>query len=440
MNHPYLPHTQDDIREMLDQIGLKTLEELFSDIDSSIRLTDGLNLPSAQSEAQIIQSLKQISEKNIDVNKWTNYAGGGLYEHGVPSIVANLISRSEFATAYTPYQPEISQGTLQGIFEYQTMICELTGLDVSNASHYDGSTALAEAAFMACSATRKNQVLISSTLNPIYKNVLKTYLTYKDLDYEEIDISKYFDDLGPKEKISSACLITQSPNYYGVVEDYTGISQRLHQDKSLFIQVANPLSLALHKSPSEWGVDIAVGEGQVFGNTLNFGGPSLGYMACTKKLMRKMPGRIVGETLDIDGNRGYVLTLQGREQHIRREKATSNITSNQALNAVAATIHLSTLGYKGIYEVARRSRGNAYYLREALSKIQGVKVNLDEAIFNEFVVEISSVQDFFEKMKQYQIVPGIIIDSNKNQLLVSTTEVLKKRDLDAFIDAVKEVL
>jgi len=441
--HPYLPHTQADIDHMLQKIGVESIEDLFTDIDAKALLKSPMQIPKAKSEGRVIRKLTKLGEHNIDTANWLSFFGGGIYEHMIPTIVPHLISRSEFYTAYTPYQPEISQGTLQAIFEYQTMICELTGLQVANASHYDGSTALAEAAFMACGTTRRDTILIPDTLSPESKNVLRTYLKYKDLNLIEVPskdgvvsshlLKEYMND-------DIAAYLVATPNYYGNLEDLTGVSEQLHANKSLLVIMSNPMSLSLFKSPGEWGADIAVGDGQVFGNPMNFGGPTLGYMACTEKLMRKIPGRIVGETLDLDGNRGYVLTLQAREQHIRREKATSNITSNEALNVLAATIYLSTMGLAGIKEVARRSHINACYLRDHLKDIKGIKVMHNQQIFNEFVIQIREGMDVMKSLELFQIIPGIIIDHEKNLLLITTTEVHEKEDLDTLVVAMKEVL
>lgn len=441
--HPYIPHTQEDIDIMLHKIGVESVEALFSDISTSAILNTPLDLPDTHSEREIIQKLTDISMKNIDTTNWLNFAGGGIYEHLIPSIIPALLSRSEFYTAYTPYQPEISQGTLQAIFEYQTMMTELTGLEVANASHYDGSTALAEAAFMSCSATRRGSVLVADTISVEAKKVLQTYLKYKDLNIIMVEsTSGTIDHRQLKSYLTDdiAAYIVSTPNYYGLLEDLTDISDLLHSNKSHLIIMNNPMSLSLYKSPAEWGADIAVGDGQVFGNAMNFGGPTLGYIACTKKLMRKMPGRIVGETVDIEGKRGYVLTLQAREQHIRREKATSNITSNQALNALAATIYLSALGNKGITEVANRSRINAHYLRERLKAIKGIHLVYSGDIYNEFVIQVSNVKDFYKKMASYQIIPGVIINEQKQELLISSTEIHSKKDLDTYIDAIVEVM
>ncbi|VDN46000.1 glycine decarboxylase (subunit 1) (glycine cleavage system protein P) [Petrocella atlantisensis] len=441
--HPYLPHTQADIDHMLQKIGVESIEDLFTDIDAKALLKSPMQIPKAKSEGRVIRKLTKLGERNIDTANWLSFVGGGIYEHMIPTIVPHLISRSEFYTAYTPYQPEISQGTLQAIFEYQTMICELTGLQVANASHYDGSTALAEAVFMACGTTRRDTILIPDTLSPESKNVLRTYLKYKDLNLIEVPskdgvVSSHLLKEYMNEDI--AAYLVATPNYYGNLEDLTGVSEQLHANKSLLVIMSNPMSLSLFKSPGEWGADIAVGDGQVFGNPMNFGGPTLGYMACTEKLMRKIPGRIVGETLDLDGNRGYVLTLQAREQHIRREKATSNITSNEALNVLAATIYLSTMGLAGIKEVARRSHINACYLRDHLKGIEGIKVMHNQQIFNEFVIQIREGMDVMKSLELFQIIPGIIIDHEKNLLLITTTEVHEKEDLDTLVVAMKEVL
>jgi len=441
--HPYLPHTQADIDHMLQKIGVESIEDLFTDIDAKALLKSPMRLPKAESEGRVIRKLTKLGESNIDTANWLSFVGGGIYEHLIPTIVPHLISRSEFYTAYTPYQPEISQGTLQAIFEYQTMICELTGLQVANASHYDGSTALAEAAFMACGATRRDTILIPDTLSPESKNVLRTYLKYKDLNLVEVPSKDgVVDSVILKDYIHDdvAAYLVATPNYYGNMEDLTGVSEQLHANKSLLVIMSNPMSLSLFKSPGEWGADIAVGDGQVFGNPMNFGGPTLGYMACTEKLMRKMPGRIVGETLDLDGKRGYVLTLQAREQHIRREKATSNITSNEALNVLAATIYLSTMGLAGILEVARRSHINACYLRDHLKGIKGIRIMHNQQIFNEFVIQVKDSEEVMKSLELFQIIPGIIIDHEQNLLLITTTEVHEKEDLDTLVVAMKEVL
>jgi len=439
--HPYIPHTDGDIDTMLQQIGVDSINALFEDIPEGIMLSKPLNLPETHSEQAIIKKLSKISHKNIDSSQWLRFVGGGLYEHFIPSIVPQLLSRSEFNTAYTPYQPEISQGTLQAIFEYQTMITELTGLDVANASHYDGATALAEAAFMACASTRRSTVLIADTLHQQSLEVVTTYLKYKDLSYVLVpskDGRVNLDQLEHLVTKETAAYILATPNVNGLMEDLEGVAELLHANKSLLITSTNPMSLSIYKSPGEWQADIAVGDGQVFGNSINFGGPTLGFIACSKKLMRKMPGRIVGETLDLDGQRGYVLTLQAREQHIRREKATSNITSNQALNALAATIYLSTLGLKGISEVANRSRINAHYLKDKLTAIIGIRSVYEAPFYNEILLEVEHLDRWIKGLEAYSIIPGIRVDDHR--ILISTTEIHEKKDLDTLIAATKEVL
>lgn len=439
--HPYMPHTPEDIQAMLATIGEETVEALFSDIPSEVLLDQPLDLPGTHSEQGILKKLTAISKENIDPSQWLRFVGGGLYDHHIPTIVPQMLLRSEFNTAYTPYQPEISQGTLQAIFEYQTMMTELTGLAVANASHYDGTTALAEAAFMACGATRRRKVLVSQALPEQAMAVLRTYMAYKDLELVSVPTVDGRTPLSAIENLLSkdvAAYIGATPNANGLLEDLKGVSEALHGVKALLILSVNPMTLGLYKSPGEWGADIAVGDAQVFGNPINFGGPNLGFIACTEKLMRKIPGRIVGETTDMDGNKGYVLTLQAREQHIRREKATSNITSNQALNALGATIYLSTLGLKGIKEVARRSRINAHYLKDQLMVIDGIEGVYDGPFYNEFLIEVAHRDKVTEALEAHKIIPGIPVGDR--QWLIATTEVHAKEDLDRFVDALKEVL
>lgn len=440
--HPYIPHTESDIQYMLDKIGVSTLDDLFKDIDKSI-LSLPLDLPNSHSEKEIIDLFKEISNENAHFDEMINFAGGGIYEHIIPSIVPHLLARSEFYSAYTPYQPEISQGTLQAIFDYQTMIIQLTGLDVSNASHYDGSTALSEAAFMACSTTRRKTILLAESVSKEIRKVLETYLTYKNYILKivpEINGTVEIDTIKEYLDKNVAAYILATPNYNGLLEDLRGVSELLHANKSLFIMMANPMSLSIYKSPAEWGADIAVGDAQVFGNSMNFGGPSLGYIACTKKLMRKMPGRIVGQTKDVDGKTGYVLTLQAREQHIRRANATSNITSNQGLNTLAAAIYLSTLGLSGITQVANRSRINALYLKENLLEIDTISDIYDKTFYNEFILKISRVKEFYDTMVKQNIIPGIILSEVDDTILISTTEIHSKKDLDTYIKIAKEVI
>lgn len=342
--HKYFPQTETDITAMKEVIGIKHIDELFHDINPKLRITKNLNLPEAMSEEELRRHLDELGKQNKQFN---SFLGAGTYDTLQFSAINALISRQEFLTSYTPYQPEISQGTLQYIFEYQSMICDLTGMDVSNASMYDGATATAEAMFMAVSHTRRNKVLLSSTVDVNTIEVIKTYAKYRGIKIIVINDKDYSFD---REKVISsldndiACFISQTPNYYGVLENYEGLSDILHNNKSLFILNSDPSSLGLFKNQKEWKADIACGNAQSLGIPKSFGGPTVGYLASTNTLLRKMPGRICGATTDKDGKRGFVLTLQAREQHIRREKATSNICSNQSLMALYITIYLSLIG------------------------------------------------------------------------------------------------
>ncbi|MFS8541376.1 MAG: aminomethyl-transferring glycine dehydrogenase subunit GcvPA, partial [Tissierellales bacterium] len=354
--YPYIPNTPDDEKQMLEAIGVESIDELFKDIPESVRLNRELNLKPSMSELEVSRYLSNLSQQNKSINELTCFLGAGAYDHYIPSIVGHITSISEFYTSYTPYQPEISQGTLQYIFEYQTLICNLTGMDVSNASLYDGGTAVAEAAFMAANVSRKNQIIVSKTVNPQYREVLNTYAHLQKLEVIEIDDDGGVTNLEELKKHVSdntAAVIVQNPNFFGIIEDLKAIEEITHsQKKALFIDIVNPISLGILKKPADLGVDIVVGEAQPLGIPLQFGGPYLGFIATRKQFMRKLPGRIVGQTVDVDGRRGYVLTLQAREQHIRREKATSNICSNQGINTLAAVVYLVTLGKKGLREVA----------------------------------------------------------------------------------------
>lgn len=444
--YAYLPHTEADIKAMLNTIGVEHIDNLFDDISPELLLKGLMKIPEGISELELIAHMKKLAAKNMNTNDLLSFAGGGAYDHYIPETVNHLLSRSEFNTAYTPYQPEISQGTLQVIFEYQTMISRLTGLEVSNASHYDGATATAEAIFMACSATKRSKAVVSRTMNPETRKVIKTYLTYKGIELIEIDdymgITN-IEQLNEKVNKDIACVVVQTPNYFGILEDLTEIEKIAHSNKALLITNVNPISLSVMKSPAEWGADIAVGEGQSLGNPLNFGGPYLGFIACTKKLIRKLPGRLVGQTKDLDGKRGFVLTLQAREQHIRRQKATSNITSNQALNALAATIYLSTLGEEGLKEVALNCMANARYLAKGLTKGGKYKLQFNQPFFMEFALQTHDSNGVMSEMIKKNIMPGIDIGNNysnyNNCLLVCSTEKHNKQQLDLFIKEMEEL-
>ncbi|MBI2874567.1 MAG: aminomethyl-transferring glycine dehydrogenase subunit GcvPA [Firmicutes bacterium] len=390
--HPYLPHTTEDRMVMLSRLGLDSSSELFRELPSSLRMSRPLALPAALSELELLKTLKALADGNLNLDEHPCFLGAGVYDHYVPSVVDHVLGRSEFYTSYTPYQPEMSQGMLQAIFEYQTLICELTGMEVANASLYDGGSSLAEAALMGCRASGREEVLIARTVNPFYREVVATYLRTAGFAIREIPLDESgavdLDLLAAAAGSGTAALILQSPNFFGILEDLeaAGNILRRRAPAASFVVSADPISLALLRPPGELGVDIVVGEGQVLGNHPSFGGPLLGIMACTEKLLRRMPGRIVGETTDAEGRRGYVLTIQTREQHIRREKATSNICTNQALNALAAAVYLTVLGKDGLREVAFNCCWKGHYARERFRSLRGFAIPYQGPCFREFVV------------------------------------------------------
>ena len=368
MSHKFIPHTDADIKKMLDKIGVASVDDLYSDVPAEVIFRQEYDIPSAMTEIELRRHFGDLAAKNTNL---TVFAGGGVYDHYSPSAVAHLLQRSEFYTAYTPYQPEISQGTLQYIFEYQSMITELTGMEATNASMYDGATATAEAMFMmVASAKKRNRVVLSETLLPAVVEVVKTYAHFHGVEVTVIPSKEGVTDqeavIREMEKGDVAGVIVSCPNRYGIIEDFTGFADRIHALKGFLTINADPSSLAVLRTPAEWGADIACGDGQSLVMPRQFGGPYLGYISCSKSMLRKMPGRVVGATKDIDGKRGYVLTLQAREQHIRREKATSNICSNQSLMALYATIYLALMGKQGMKEVNRLSCDGAHYLCNAL--------------------------------------------------------------------------
>ena len=368
MSHKYMPHSEEDIREMLDKIGVESIDDLYSDVPKEVIFTSEYNLPSAMSEVELRKHFKDLAEKNTQLSI---FAGNGAYDHYSPSVIPHLLSRSEFYTAYTPYQPEISQGTLQYIFEYQSMICELTGMEVSNASMYDGATATAESMFMmVASARKKNRVLLSATLRENVADVVRTYADFRGIDITVVPEKDGVTDLealkAELEKDDVAGVVLPMPNKYGIIEDFTGVADMVHARKAQWAINADPSALAVLRTPAEWGADIACGDGQTLGMPMQFGGPYLGFIATNKGNIRKIPGRVVGATKDIDGKRAFVLTLQAREQHIRREKATSNICSNQSLMALYAVIYVALMGREGMKEVNTLSCDGAHYLRDRL--------------------------------------------------------------------------
>ncbi|AFH69776.1 Glycine dehydrogenase [decarboxylating] [Staphylococcus aureus subsp. aureus DR10] len=446
VSHRYIPLTEKDKQEMLQTIGAKSIGELFGDVPSDILLNRDLNIAESEAETTLLRRLNRIASKNITKETHTSFLGAGVYDHYAPSVVDAMISRSEFYTAYTPYQPEISQGELQAIFEFQTLICELTDMDVANSSMYDGMTSFAEACILAFSQTKKNKIVVSKGLHYQALQVLHTYAkTRKEFEVVEIDLDGTVTDLKKLEAAvddETAAVAVQYPNFYGSIEDLEKIHSFIEDKKALFIVYANPLALGLLTPPGSFGADIVVGDTQPFGIPAQFGGPHCGYFATTKKLMRKVPGRLVGQTQDDEGNRGFVLTLQAREQHIRRDKATSNICSNQALNALASSIAMSALGKQGIYDIAVQNIEHANYAKQQFIK-KGFEV-LDGTSFNEFVVKFDKpIQQVNEELVKYNIIGGfdlgVVSDDFKNHMLIAVTELRTKDEIDTFVEKAGEL-
>lgn len=439
MTFKFFPHTDEEEFSMLHKIGAQYREDLFADIPESIQFKNDYDLPWSMSEIEIRQFFNKLGKKNEQL---TVFAGAGVYDHYTPAIIPSLIERSEFLTSYTPYQAEISQGTLHYIFEYQSMMAELTGMDVSNASMYDGTTATAEAVLMAVAAGKKcNKVLVSSTIDPKILKVINTYSHFHGVTIEMIDAKDGVTDKEDlKNKISTggvAGVVVQQPNYYGIIEDYSGYADTCHDNKALLIMNCIAADLAILKSPGQWGADIAVGDCQSLGIPMNFGGPYAGYMCCTEKLTRKMPGRIVGMTKDNRGQRAFVLTLQAREQHIRRQKATSNICSNESLMTLSATIYMALLGKIGLYQAAELSYGGAHYLYKGLLDTGHFTKVFDAPFFNEFCVKYDGDIDLLQQMFiKNGIMGGIKID--ETTLMFAITEKRTKDEIDMLINLVKE--
>lgn len=435
----YFPHTEEEIKEMLRVAGVNSLEELYSDVPESIRFKGDYDIPEAKSEIELRQLLESFGLLN---DQLTSFAGAGVYDHYTPAVIPNIISRSEFLTSYTPYQAEISQGTLHYIFEYQSMMAELTGMDISNASMYDGTTATAEAAIMAMNAGKKcTKVLASRTVDPKTMQVVETYAKYHGFDIEIIDEKDGTTDREDMRRRLAeggvAGVILQMPNYYGIVEDYTGFADDIHENKALMIMNSVAADLAVLKSPGEWGADIAVGDGQSLGIPMSFGGPSVGYMCCNEKLIRKMPGRIVGLTKDNRGQRAFVLTLQAREQHIRRQKATSNICSNESLMALYVTIYMSLMGKEGLKEAAELSYAGAHYLCDELLKTGRFTMAYDKPFFNEFCVRYDGDIDALqERCIAAGYLAGVKID--EHTLMLAVTEKRQKHEIDELVELMKE--
>ena len=432
--YKYFPHTDDDLKVMMEKVGVKNFDELYAQIPESIRFRGDCQISSEEAETGVRRVFDLLGSQNKQL---TCFAGYGVYDHYTPSVIPNLLQRSEFLTSYTPYQAEISQGTLHYIFEYQSMIAELTGMDISNASMYDGTTAAAEAMMMAVAAGKKvNKVLVSGGLNPRTREVIDTYALHHGIELVTIPMKDGVTDLSTlKAQLSTlegvAGVMVQQPNVYGIVEDFTGFAEACHEQKALFIMDSVAADLAVLKTPAEWGADIAVGDGQSLGVPMQFGGPYVGYMCCTEKLIRKMPGRIVGMTKDNRNQRAFVLTLQAREQHIRRQKATSNICSNQSLMALWVTVYLSLMGKQGMKEAAQLSYAGAHYLCDELLKTGRFHLAYDKPFFNEFYVKYDGdVDALYQRFIDAGFLGGVKLEDG---LLFAVTEKRNKVEIDELV-------
>jgi glycine dehydrogenase subunit 1 len=445
----YIPNTKEDQKEMLKKLGAKSIEELFDSIPQSLWLRAEMDIPSSLSEMELVKEMRKLSEKNANLDEYVSFLGAGSYDHFIPALIGHLSGRSEFYTSYTSYQSEASQGMLQAIYEYQSLICQLFKMDVCNASLYDGATALAEAVILAHKVNHRSTVLLSKSLHPEYGQVLTTYIRKTlGLSIIEIDCQNGVTDLAQlKEKISNhtSCVIVQNPNFFGCLEKVNEIEEITHQAGSIYIVSVDPISLGLLIAPGEYKADIAVGEGQALGNELNFGGPCLGIFTCKEKFLRKIPGRIVGETTDKKGRRGFVLTLQTREQHIRRERATSNICTNQALNALRAAVYLSTLGEKGLAKVAELCLQKSHYAARRICQIPGFEFAFTTPFFKEFAVRCPIPTDRINKLLwDNKVLGGFelrrLYPQLENSLLFCVTEKRTRGDIDKLIRLLEGML
>ena len=436
--HKYFPHTPSDLQAMLAKVGVDSLDDLYADVPEEIRFRGDYQLPSEMSELEVRQLFEQLGSQNRQL---TCFAGAGVYDHYTPAVIPNLLSRSEFLTSYTPYQAEISQGTLHYIFEFQTMMARLTGMDVSNASMYDGTTATAEAMMMTVAAGKKqNTVLVSETVDPKTLEVLRTYAHFHGINLQLIpaengvtQLSTLNSQLSTQENVAG--VIVQQPNRYGVIEDYSGFADAIHEKKALFVINSVIADLALLKTPGEWGADIACGDAQSLGVPMQWGGPYVGYLCCREKLIRKMPGRIVGQTVDSRGQRAFVLTLQAREQHIRRQKATSNICSNQSLMALWVTVYCSLMGKQGLKEAAELSYAGAHYLCERLIQTGHFTLVYDQPFFNEFVVHYDGDVDALQRrFIDNGIFGGIKVTDD--QIMFAVTEKHTKEEIEKLVSLI----
>ena len=441
----YIPNSPGERRSMLADIGLERIEDLFDQIPEHLKLKEAIGVGEPMSEPELLEYFRRLaSENGID---YQSFLGAGAYSHFIPVIIDSLISRAEFFTAYTPYQPELSQGTLQYTFEFQTMICQLTGMEVANSSLYDGSTAVAEAVLMANRVTRRSKFIIADTVHPQYREVVSAYTRNLELTIEQADHT----DAGTLDQASlridkeTAAVVVQSPNFFGCIEDLAAIADAAHEAGALLVvAISEPMSLGVLKPPGQCGADIVAGEAQSFGIPLSYGGPYCGIFATLEKHVRQMPGRLVGEARDSDGRRGYVLTLSTREQHIRREKATSNICTNQGLFALMATVYLSTMGKRGVQEVARQNLQKAHYAASEISKIAGFDLRFPAPFFNEFVVRTPGpAAEVIKRLLEKKIIGGVALKryyaEMSDSMLVCVTETAKKEAIDRLVDALSEI-
>ncbi|MCY1153245.1 MAG: aminomethyl-transferring glycine dehydrogenase subunit GcvPA [Sphaerochaetaceae bacterium] len=434
----YVVTSEKEKKQMLEEIGISSIEELYKDIPKEVFLTEPLNLEEGKSEFEVLAEMRKIAQKNVIFD--STFRGAGSYRHLIPEVVKHLSSLSGFATSYTPYQAEISQGNLQSIFEYQSEICNLCDLEVSNSSIYDGASASCEALVMSLKRD-KNKVLISKAIHPNYIDAIKAYAFARDIRIEEIDIEEgltSLDNLKKKDLESVSSIIVQSPNFYGLIEDVESISTFSKDNKLECVEIVNPISLGMLKTPGEMGVELACGEAQPLGLDQGFGGPYLGFIAASNKYLRKIPGRIVGQTTDVNDKEAYVLTLQAREQHIRREKASSSICSNQALSALRCAIYMAAMGKQGIKEVAKRSFNNAHYAMEQITNIDGFSRKWKGEFFHEFVIDTKVDVDLINKALKENNIEGPY-KLGKNEMLVCLTEALSKTEIDKFIDILRQV-
>lgn len=442
----YIALTDPDRNEMLKTLGLTSAEQLFSHIPAEIRKKSVSNLPSAKSEFELKRYFQSLSKKNTPSTEWKTYLGAGCYDHFIPTVVDALSSRGEFSTAYTPYQAEISQGTLQAIFEFQSMIANLFEMDVSNASMYDGASAAAEAILMALRCKKGKVVYLSKGIHPEYLHVIRSYLSEIEVELIEMELDAAGKTIVPNVKPETSCVVLAQPNFFGVMEDLEKIAKNAMDKNILSVVVTTEaMSLGVMQPPGRFGVDIVAGEGQSFGNYPSFGGPFVGLLCAKKEYLRQLPGRLVGQTKDQEGRPGYVLTLSTREQHIRRDKATSNICTNHSLCALRSAIYLSTVGYQGLREIALKNFQLSEYLKKQLTTISGVELAYTGTTFNEFVIKLPiSTDAFMSKMEESKIIPGLPLSKwfadRRNEIMITVTETKTKDDLDQFVECVRKAL